>query len=434
MSITVEDISGTKKRLKIEIPADIIQKEYTTSVGSVRQRAKIPGFRPGHAPVSIIEKKFGSDIKNDIVDRLIPDYYSKALKEANLVPVTLPKFESSLEFKKDEPLSFSLTVEVRPSVGELKYTGMKVDEIESSVEEKEIEDTLTGLQDERAMFDAVDRPVKENDLIVIDYVKFDPTGEKELSSAKDQVMNLGNNLTPKGILDELVGKKKGDIVDITLPTFEGGEAKEGEGGGDRIRITIKEVKEKKLPEIDDEFAKDFGHDSLEALREKIKTGILNAKKDNAAKQQKAKLLDILVETHEMEVPESLLEKELENLVVNEKASQKKSGDLISETEQGKSAESKDDAEIIERLRPKAIKNVKATMLLDMISEKEGITVTEDEIKSRIAILARHFQTTPENVINLFVTKDGSLENFKHTIQDEKVMNLVLSKAEVVKGA
>ncbi|MDH4230470.1 MAG: trigger factor [Nitrospirota bacterium] len=434
MSITVEDISGTKKRLKIEIPVDIVQKEYAASVGSVRQRAKIPGFRPGHAPVSIIEKRFGSDIKSDIIDRLVPDYYSKALKEANLVPVTLPKFDSSLEFNKDEPLSFSLTVEVRPDVGELRYTGMKVDEIESSVEDKEIEDTLTGLQDERAMYDVVDRPVRENDLIVIDYVKFDPTGEKELASAKDQVMNLGNNLTPQGILDELVGKKKGDIADITLPAFEGGEVKEGEGGGDRIRVTIKEVKEKKLPEIDDEFAKDFGHDSLDALREKIKQGILTAKKDNAAKQQKAKLLDLLVENHEMEVPESLLERELENLVVNEKASQKKSGGLTSEAEQEKSAASGDDTEILERLRPKAIKNVKATMLLDMIAEKEGVTVTEDEIKSRIAILARHFQTTPENVINLFVTKDGSLENFKHTIQDEKVMELVLSKADVVKGA
>jgi len=434
LSRTVEDITSTKKRLKIEISADTIQREYSTSLSSVRQKAKIPGFRPGHAPVSMIEKKFGSDIKNDILDRLIPDYYSKTLKEANLVPVTLPKFEGSLEFKKDEPLSFSLTVEVRPNISNLHYTGLKVDGMESAVEEKEIEDTLTGLQDERALFEAVDRPVNESDLIVIDYVKFDPTGEKELSSAKDQVMNLGNKVAPQGILDEIVGKKKGDVVEISLPSFEGGEVKEGDGKGDRIRITIKEIKEKKLPDIDDEFAKDFGHDSLDALKEKIKEGILHAKNDKAANQQKTKLLDMLVESHEMDVPESLLEKELENLVVNEKASQKKSGELISETEQGKSSENKDDSEIIERLRPRAIRNVKASMLLDMIAEKEHVSVTEDEIKTRIAILARHFQTTPENVINLFVTKDGSLENFKHTIQDEKVMNLVLSKAEMVKGA
>lgn len=432
--MTVEDITSTKKRLKIEISADIIQKEYNASVSSVRQRAKIPGFRPGHSPVSIIEKKFGSDIKNDILDRIIPDYYSKALKEANLVPVTLPKFEGSLEFRKDEPLSFFLTVEVRPQISDLNYTGLKVDDVESSAEEKDIEDTLKGLQDERALFEVVDRPVRESDLIVIDYVKFDPTGEKELSSAKDQVMNLGNNATPQGILEEITGKKKGDIVDISLPSFEGGEVKEGEGKGNRIRITIKEIKEKKLPEIDDEFARDFGHDSLEALREKIKAGILNAGKDKAAKQQKTKLLDMIVESHEMDVPETLLEMELENLVVNEKASQKTSGELISETGHDKSPESKDDTELRERLRNRAVRNVKASLLLDMIAEKEGVTVNEDEIKSRIAVLARHFQTTPENVINLLIAKDGSIENFKHTIQDEKVMDLVLSKAEVVKGA
>jgi trigger factor len=434
LSITVEDITSTKKRLKIEIPADIIQKEYSTSVSGVRQRAKIPGFRPGHAPVSLIEKKFGSDIKNDILDKLIPDYYSKALKEAHLVPVTLPQFEGSLEFTKDEPLAFALTVEVRPEISDLKYEGLKVKDIEISVEEKEVEDTLKGLQDERALFEAVDRPVRESDLIVIDYVKFDHTGEKELSSSKDQVMNLGNNVAPPGILDEIVGKKRGDVVDIALPSFEGGEAREDDMKGNRIRITIKEVKEKKLPEMDDEFAKDFGHESLEALRVKIREGILNSKKDNAAKQQKAALVDMLVASHEMDIPESLLEKELENLVVNEKASQKKSGELLAETAQGESAEGRDDTEIIERLRPKAIKNVKATILLDMIAEKENVTVSEDEMKTRIAILARHFQTTPENVINLFVTKDGSLENFKHTIQDEKVMNLVLSKAAVVEGA
>jgi len=433
LSITVEDITSTKKRLKIEIPVDIIQKEYNTSLSSVRQSAKIPGFRPGHAPESIIEKRYGNDIKNDILDRIIPDYYSKALKEADLVPVTLPKFEGSLEFKKDEPLSFSLSVEVRPKISALNYTGLKVDDVEVSLEDKDTDDTLKGLQEERALFEVVDRPVMESDLIVIDYVKFDPTGQKELSSAKDQVMNLGNNVAPQGILDEIVGKKKGDIVDISLPSFEGGEVKEG-AEGDRIRITIKEVKEKKLPEIDDEFAKDFGHDSLEVLKEKIRAGILNAKKDSVAKQQKTKLLEMLVEAHEMDVPESLLEKELENLVVNERASQKKAGELISDTEHGKGAESKEVSEIEERLRPKAIKNVKATILLDMIAEKEGVTVTEDEIKTRIAVLARHFQTTPENVINLFITKDGSLENFKHTIQDEKVMDLLLSKADVVKGA
>jgi trigger factor len=430
--IAVEDISTTKKRLKIEIPTDIIEKEFKESLDNLRQRAKIPGFRPGKAPESLIEKRFGDDIKADIRDRLVPKYYSQALKEAELVPVTFPKFESALDIKRNAPLFFALTVEVRPNISDLNYTGLKVEDIAVQVEDKELEDTLKGLQEERAMFEAVEREIKEDDVVIIDYVKLDPTGEKELSSAKDQVMNLGNNLAPKGILEEIVGKKKGDTVDITLPSFEGDEVKEGAEAGNRLRITIKEVKEKKLPAIDDEFAKDFGKEDLGTLKEKMKEGILRAKKERAASRQKEKLLDTLVGSYHFDLPESLLEKELETLVVNERHKNPPKG--LTGGQATDTAPQKDDSGLIEELRPKAVDNVKAAILLDMIAEKENITVTEEEMKTRIAVLARHLQTTPEYVINLFVTKDGSLDNLKRTIRDEKVMDLVLSKAEIEKGA
>ncbi len=429
MATLIEDISTTRKRLKIEIPTDIIEKEYSESLDKVRQRSRIPGFRAGKAPLTLIEKKFGNDVKADIIDRLVPQYYSKAMKEAGFVPVTLPQFEGTLDFKRHEPLSFALTVEVRPKVGELNYAGLKVEDIPVDIDEKEIEDTIKGLQEGRAMFEVVEREIREDDLIIIDYVKLDATGEKELSSAKDQVMNLGNNLTPKGILDELLGKKKGDVVEIILPAVEGGEVNE-EAQGNRLRITVKELKEKKLPLIDDELAKDFGHDSLDSLRQKVKDGIVKAKKDKAAGEQKAKLLDTLVKAHEFDIPETMLEHELHTLVVNEKhrkqpqGGQAAAGEIVPD----------DDEKLSEELRPKAEHNVKATILLDMIAEKEGVSVTEEELKARISLLARHLQTTPEAVINLFMTKDESLEGLRHSIRDEKVLDLILSKAEITKGA
>ncbi len=429
MSTVIEDISTTRKRLKIEIPTDIIEKEYSESLDKVRQRSRIPGFRPGKAPLTLIEKKFGNDVKADIIDRLVPRYYSKAMKDAELVPVTLPQFEGELDFKRHEPLSFAVMVEVRPKVGDLKYEGLRVADIPVEVEEKDIEDTIKGLQEGRAMFEAVDREIRREDLLIIDYVKFDTTGEKELSSAKDQVMNLGNNLTPKGILDELLGKKKGDVVEIALPAVEGGELDEG-AQGNRLRITLKEVKEKKLPMIDDELAKDFGHESLDSLRQKVREGILKAKKDKAAGEQKAKLLETLVNTYEFDIPETMLEHELQTLVVNEKHRRQPQGGQATAGETSPA----DDDNLTEELRPKAVHNVKATLLLDMIGEKEGVSVTEEELKARISLLARQLQTTPEAVINLFMTKDESLEGLKHSIRDEKVLDLILSKAEITGGA
>lgn len=432
MTAIIEDISATKKRLKIEIPTEIIEKEFSAGLDNVRQRARIPGFRPGKAPVSLIEKKFGGDIKSDIIDRLVPDYYSRALKEANLVPVTMPKFESAIDLKRNEPLSIALTVEVRPNIADLKYAGLKIDEVVVGVDEKEVDDTIKGLQEERALFEAVDREIKKDDIIVIDYVKYDSSGEKELASAKDQVMNLGNNLAPQGILEALVGRKKGDVTEIDLPSFEGEEAGEGADKGSRLKITIKEVKEKKLPDIDNEFAKDFGHDTLEAFREKVRESILKAKQDRAAGGSKDKLLEMLVTGHEFDIPESLFEKELEKLVVNEKHARKKSDEVASP--ESAPADAAADDKLAEELKPKAINSVKAAMILDVIAEKENITATEDELKKRIAALAGHFKTTPEAIINFFVTKDGSLDNLNRNIRDEKVLDLVLSKAEIVKGA
>jgi trigger factor len=433
----VEDISSTKKRLKIEIPAAVIEKEYRDSVNKVRQKAKIPGYRPGKAPENLIEKKFGEDIKSDIIDRLVPRYYSEALKEAGLVPVTLPQFESSLDVRKDGPLSFALTVEVRPPVGDLKYEGLQTDEIIAEVGDDEIENAVKGLREERAVFEAVDREIRGDDLIVIDYVKLDPGGEKELSSARDQVMDLGSGVAPKGFLDEIVGRRKGDVVEVALPEVEGGRIREDSTAGNHLRITVKEVKEKKLPTVDDEFAKDFGHEtieSLESLREKIREGILKAKQEKNANRQKEQLLDLIIENHDFEVPESLLEEELEKLVVNEKASRKQAGELIDESAKKGTPEAEGDKELAERLRPAAVRNVKTAVLLDVIAEKELITVTEDELKTRIGLLSQHFQTTPEAVMNLFITRDGSLDTLRRSIRDEKVMSLVLSKAEIKKGA
>ena len=433
MGTVVEDISTTKKRLQIQIPAEVIENEYKGAIAKLKQQAKVPGFRPGKTPESLIERRFGEDIKADIIDRLVPRSYSEALKEASLVPVTLPDFEGGpLELKRSEPLAFTVTVEVRPEVSGLKYDGMETDQVDVQVEDKEIAETLSGLQEEKAVYEAVDREIRSDDLIVIDYVKRDPTGEKELSSGRDQVMNLGNNLAPAGILDELLGKKKGDVVTIRLPNTAGGEEDQTTDGGDMLEITVKDVKEKHLPSLDDEFAKDLGVESLAALSDRIKEGIMKAKRDKADNEQKGKLLAKLVASYDFEVPESLLEKELETLMVNERLSKDQS--RKTGPDQSEPVDAAEDLMLREKVMPKAIENVKAEILLDIIAEREQISATEAELKTRIAALARQFQTTPENVINLFMTKDGSLDKLMRTIRDEKTLGAILAKADSRQGA
>ena len=431
MGTVVEDISTTKKRLQIEIPAEVIEREYKEAVAKLKQQARVPGFRPGKTPESLIEKRYGEDIKADIIDRLVPRTYSQALHDASLVPVTMPSFEGGpLEVKRNEPLAFAVTVEVRPDVDNLNYVGLKAQKIDVQVEDREIEETLSGLREEKAVYEAVDREIRAEDLIVIDYVKRDPTGTKELSSGRDQVMNLGNKLAPAGILDELLGKKKGEVVTIRLP--KSSEDDEASADGDQLEITIKDVKEKHLPGLDDELAKDLGLDSLSALSDRVKEGILKAKEDKAANEQKGKLLAHLIATYDFAVPESLLEQELETLMVNERASQSKG--LNKEGAATGSAEAGDESALREKMMPKAVENVKAQILLDIIAEKEQISATEAELKARVAALARQFQTSPENIVNLFMTKDGSMDKLMRTIRDEKTLDALWAKADTTEGA
>ncbi len=419
MTTVIEDISSTKKRLKIEIPADILEKEYGDSLNKIRQRARIPGFRQGKAPVNIIEKRFGSEIRNELIEKLVPTYYAEAIKEADLAPVTLPKIDTELDLKRNKPLVFSLTVEVRPKIDNLDYASLTVGEIGVSVDDKEVEDTLAGLQNDRAMFEAVDREIREDDLLVIDYVKLDPAGEKELSSAKDQIMNLGNRITPRGIIEGVLNRKKGDTIEIILPDADGKDA------GNKLRISVKEVKEKKLPVIDDEFAKDIGYESLDVLKEKIREGILATKQGTAKKQQKARLVDTLVDRHHFEVPESLLDAELQHLLMDDRSGPGK--------EPESAAEGNDADDMKSQKRPQAIRNVKASIILDEIADREHVTVSEAEVKERISLLAQQLQATPDAVMNLFMTRDGSLDNLRHNIREDKVLDLLLSRAAVVKG-
>jgi len=428
LATIVEDITSTKKRLKIEIPADILEKEYTDSLNKVRQRARIPGFRQGKTPMTIIEKRFGDEVRSELLEKLVPSYYAQAVKEAELSPVTMPKIEGELDLKRNEPLSFSLTIEVRPRITNLDYSGLKVDEVNVSVGDNEVEETLNGLRNDRAMFDVVDREVREDDLLIIDYVKLDPSGENELATAKDQVMNLGNGLVPQGIMNGLLGKKKGETAEIALPEVNGAEIKEGPAAGNRLRITIKEVKEKRLPDIDDEFAKDFGNESLDELKTKIMDGLLLAKQEQAKKQQKNRIVEMILEKNNIDLPESLVDAELQHLVSNEKMSNNMPVRANDAPDDAK------DAELAERLRPKAMRSVKSTILLDEIADIEKVAVTENEVKDRIGMIAKQLQATPDAVINLFMTRDGSLDSLRHNIREDKLLDLLLTKSETVRGA
>ena len=170
MDLVIEDINTTKKRLRIEIPADVIEKEIGDSLQKLRQKAKIPGFRPGTAPVNLLEKRFGKDIEAEVLDKVIPEYFSKAIKEAKIEPVTFPVLDEKIGFIRNKPLSLSFTVEILPHIGEIQYENVAIKELPVVVNDSDVDDYLKSLQESRAVFEVADKDIEVDDLVSFEFI------------------------------------------------------------------------------------------------------------------------------------------------------------------------------------------------------------------------------------------------------------------------
>ncbi len=419
---TTEDITSTKKRISIEIPAEAVESEIQGSLKTIRAQTRLPGFRKGKAPMSLIEKRFGKDVEGEAMERLVPKYYSEAIKETGIVPVGQPVLEGGIEIKRNEPLAMTFTVEVRPKV-DITYEGLKVKDLETKVEDKDVDETIKRLQQERATFEPAEGPVADGHIVVMDY----DIAEDD-KSFKDEVFKVGSDLLPAEFSKKLTGVAKGGTVEFEVAFPKDYYAEELAGQSRNFKVTVKEIKAENAPDIDDEFAKDMEFDSLKKLKGHVRERMEGSQRDAVARMQKGLLVKDLVDAHEFDPPESFVEGELENMLAAERS---KSLANPADGTEGEGKPEFDEKAKREEYRPDAIKRAKASVVLDIIGEREGIEVSEDDMKSRIVRMSMEANTTPENLMKYYVAKDGSLEGMKQAIFEEKVLDLVLERAQMV---
>jgi len=393
--------------------------------------------------MNLIEKRFRKKVEAEVLEKVVPEFYNRALKEADLKPVAMPVLDEQFTLQRNAPLNLSFTVEVMPRIGNLTYAGIKMKDFPITVEEGEVENALKNLQEQKAVYEVVEREIEKDDLVTFDYVDSEVVGGETVPSIKEQILKMGNELLPADIEGKLIGKKKGDSVEF-MKSFESDfRIKELADKTARLKIVIKEVKQKILPEIDDEFAKDVGYDSISELEGKIKENLYQFKKDQAKKIQKAEILRQLVESHDFEVPEVLLNNEIDSLIMQEKISGAQSGKLGKDNKYdepdildqmiNKPAQDEKGEETLSQLKEKALKNVRAAIIINAIGKEEGVTVTEDEVRDRISLIAKRLSAQPEAVMNLYMTKDGSLEGLRQMIFEDKVLDLLFAMATIKKG-
>jgi trigger factor len=330
-----------------------------------------------------------------------------------------------------------------PKVENLNYENLTVKDLPVNVEESEIDNTIMNLQHQKALYEVAEKDIEKDDLATFEYVDSEITGETD-PSLKELIANIGNEIFPPDIIEKAIGKKKEDIIEFTT-TFDETKSKQLAGKTAQIKVNVSEVKKKTLPPMDDEFAKDIGFESFSQLREKLEEKILEAKKSQAQKLQKAQIIEKLLAAHSFDVPETMLNNELESLTLEKNLDNPKDDDAVADSESvsdileetleaGKEGKDKGVAEDIqEELKQKAIRNVQASIIVEMIGQKENISVLDNEVEERVALLAKKLSATPEAVKNFYIYKQGSLDGLKQSIYEEKVMDLLLSKATIEKG-
>ena len=429
MEVTITDLSPCKKQLRIEIDAETVNAKFDSVAKDFRRHAHLPGFRPGKAPLANVMRSYGDKIGEEAKRTLMSDSYSKALKENGLRPVIMPEVEE-LQFGHGKPFQYLATLEVTPAFELPEYNGLEVDKERRTVTAAAIDKALDTLREQRVSYTDVDRPAGEDDFIVVNFtgtIDDKPITDlvkvaRGLTEQKNYWLNAKHNPLIPGIVEALIGSGKDDkkTVTVTIPNdfiYEELVGKEA-----RYEIEIVQVKEKSLPELDDKFAKGFGAESMDKLREGVENDLKNELEYSLKKSVRNQCVDKLLDAVNCDLPETIVNEATRLGVHNivQQTHQRGVGkEVIDENKDRIYANAKADAEV----------RVKANYILSKIAEKEGIKVTDQELSRQVAAMATQQKVKPQKLAQQ-LKDNGTIYQVQEEILNAKVIDLLEEKAKV----
>lgn len=415
----ISEITPTTRKLKINIPADVIKAELDSSYNRLVTTVKIPGFRTGRVPHAILKKKFGKDVEAEVIRKIVPEYYSKAIEEAKLEPVNYPDVEEKIELIPAQPLTFTVTVEVKPEIGGLNYEGIELKEKTFSVKDDEVEKAIKLLQENEARYSVTEDEIREGDMAVINCEATVDGQPKEELSYKEYPFILGSGAMPEEFGNALTGKKKGETVEVKLSFEEGHPNKTIAGKEFVYKVSITETKRRNLQPLDDDFARAFGASNMEELRKRLREDIEKRKESQINLEYKKEILNNLIKNHDFKIPDSMMERELEALVLEAKQNAMNRGEAI-----------KSDEELRQEYRLTAEENVKGVILLEAVGKRGNIKVNEDDVKLAMEEIGARNGLKPEEVMKLYMMREGSIDALKSRLFGDKVLEFLLKNAVI----
>lgn len=423
MNVQVEDVSSIKKKISVEVSADRVSEEIAKTYKKIAKSAKIKGFRQGKVPMSVVEKYYADQMQQEVIGRLINESYYKALVDHKVPAISDPSIEDSSVLEKDKPFTFEAHVEVKPEIEAKDFKGLELQKEIFEFDEQVVEDRLNEMLTSRASQEVVERDdAQSGDFVTIDFEGFVDGVAFDGGAAQDHVLELGSGSFIPGFEDQLIGMKRGEEkeIEVTFPEEYGN--KDLAGKLSTFKVALKEIKEKKVPELDDEFAKGFGADSAADLREKVTESYKQQETSRVEEDLKERLITALVNNNEVEVPATMIERQLDFMHKNITNRLRQQGMTLEMMGMN------DDA-FRAMYRETAIKQVQGSLLLEAVGQQENISVDESEIDGRLEEIAE-MANAPLDEVKKYYAGEEARRNLLAQIEEEKVITYLLGQSKV----
>ncbi|MFH1553024.1 MAG: trigger factor [Candidatus Omnitrophota bacterium] len=420
MKSRIKKLEGTARQFEIEMPKDVVESVFNQVIEDIRKTAKIPGFRPGKAPQDIIRKNYQKDAMDEVKQRLVSEAYQEALKEHNVSPVSYPEV-SDVIVGPSGNLSFKAKVDAHPEVNLKKYKALKVATQKVSVANDEVEEALTRIRNMYAEFVDMDGPLRKGDFGICDVETF-MDGEVISKKRENMWIEVSKEASMLGMGEELCGMEKGQQknVEATLP--ENYPDKKYAGKKAVFHIMIKEAKEKKLPEFDDDLAKKLGKGNMDEVREELRSQLMEKKESNAKIDMKNQILDQLLQQYSLSLPASMVNRQLKVLM-------KKAEDELAQKGVDKQTIDDHKEKLKDQLLKDAQNKVKSYFILDRIAANEEIETSEEDVDNWLNALAASYSQSFEKVKKYYEEHD-LIEGLKEQLREEKTLDFLFEEAVI----
>ena len=420
MKVAVEEIEGCKRRLAVEAPADVVQQEWERAYGRVQKQARLPGFRKGHVPRSLVKVHFADDVRREVAEHLIPDVWRKAISEARIEPVNEPDLQE-VKLEEGAPLSFVAVVEVKPTIALGEYRGVEVEHAPKPVTAEDVDAALEHMREQQAQFRAVDRAAAPGDLLVIDYTL--TLEGRDPSSQTGYEFVVGDKAVLPEIDHAVVGMRAGEERESPFRFADDHRREELRGKSGAAAVKVIEVKEKVLPALDDDFAKSLGEfETLAVLRAEVLKQLEARREHDDKRELQDKVVDAVIEKHAFIVPDALVMRQVAHQIEHAREGLRRQGIDPDRMPW-------DYGKMIAELRPGAEKAVRRTLLLEAIAEREGLVPAEADVDAEVEKIAGASQR-PAPAIRRMMEKSGDLVALRHGLRDRMTLDVLVANAKI----